>query len=213
MDISVLKRTPLFDGMDEQDILPFLFSPDHALRKYRAGEFIAMQDEVCRSLLLLCSGNARSQMVSSEGKQLTVSTLSAPLLLAPAFVFSSVKHFPANIEAIDECEILAMNKESFLRFIREYPLAMNNFLQLVSDRVLMLSKKLKEFALQSLKSRLINYLRLHHSLISQTETAQILGVARPSLSRALSELIAEGCIRMENKEVWIDESKAAKYRL
>lgn len=211
MDISIIKHTPLFKGMNEEDILTFVLSPEHSLRHYKAGEFIAMQDGICRSLLLLCSGNARSQMVNNEGKQLTVSSLPAPLLLAPAFVFCSVNRFPSNIEAVDECEVLAINKESFLRFIREYPVAMNNFLQLVSNRVLILSKKLKEFALQSLKSRLLNYLRLHHTLISQTETAQILGVARPSLSRALSELTSEGCIEMNAKEIIIHENKAEKY--
>ena len=68
---------------------------------------------------------------------------------------------------------------------------MRNFLQLVSDRTLFLSKKLNAFALQSLKSRILNYLRMHGTILNQQEVAQILGVARPSLARALSELASE----------------------
>jgi Mn-dependent DtxR family transcriptional regulator len=41
--------------------------------------------------------------------------------------------------------------------------------------------------------------------------AQILGVARPSLARALSELASEGCIRMEEKEMRINAVSAQKY--
>jgi hypothetical protein len=41
--------------------------------------------------------------------------------------------------------------------------------------------------------------------------AQILGVARPSLARALSELASEGCIRIEKKEMRINEISAQKY--
>ncbi len=82
---------------------------------------------------------------------------------------------------------------------------MRKFLQLVSDRTLFLSKKLNAFALQSLKSRILNYLRMHGTILNQREVAQILGVARPSLARALSELASEGCIRIEEKEMRINE--------
>lgn len=211
MEISVIKQTPLFKGISEDVILPFILSKDHSLRRYKSGEFIAMQGDICRSLLLLCEGNARSQMVNSEGKQLTVGNLSAPLLLAPAFVFCSENRFPANIEAMDNCEILAIDKEAFLRYLGEQPKVMNNFLELVSNRVLMLSKKLKEFALQSLKSRLLNYLQLHHAMSSQNEMANILGVARPSLARAVSELTAEGCISILGKEVSVNEERSRRY--
>lgn len=212
MDISILKTTPLFRGMDENEIVPYIFSHEHALRTYKAGDFVAMQNDVCRSLLLLCSGHVRSQMVNGEGKQLTIGHLTAPLLMAPAFVFCSENRFPANIEALDNCEVLFMNKDVFLKFISQYPVAMTNFLTLISNRVQVLSKKLNEFALQSLKTRLLNYLRLHHRLDSQNEVAQIMGVARPSLSRAYAELLSEGCISIEGKETIIDETKALKYK-
>jgi DNA-binding GntR family transcriptional regulator len=88
---------------------------------------------------------------------------------------------------------------------------MHNFLRLVSDRTLFLSQKLNAFALQSLKSRILNYLRIHGSIRNQQEVAQILGVARPSLARALSELAGEGCLRIEGKEIQINETDAQKY--
>ena len=87
----------------------------------------------------------------------------------------------------------------------------HDFLKLISDRSLFLSKKLNEFALQSLKSRLLNYIKMHGTLTSQQEVAHILAVARPSLARALSELTNEGCIWIEGKEMRIDEENAKKY--
>ena len=170
-----------------------------------------MQGEAYRSLFILCCGSVRTQMVSAEGKQLTIETLKAPQLLAPAFVFASENRFPVNIEAKEKCEILIINKNVFLEFLHRHPTVMRNFLQLVSDRTLFLSKKLNAFALQSLKSRILNYLRMHGTILNQQEVAQILGVARPSLARALSELASEGCIRIEEKEMRINEISAQKY--
>ena len=52
---------------------------------------------------------------------------------------------------------------------------------------------------------------MHGSILNQQEVAQILGVARPSLARALSELSTEGCILMEGKDIRIDDESAQKY--
>lgn len=211
MEIHVLLKMQPFQGITEEQLLPLILAPEHACKVYKPSDFIAMQGEIYRSLFILCSGSVRTQMVNAEGKQLTIETLKAPQLLAPAFIFSSENRFPVNIEAKESCEILVVNKTVFLDFMHQHPIVMHNFLQLVSNRTLFLSKKLNAFALQSLKSRILNYLRMHGSILNQQEVAQILGVARPSLARALSELANENCIRMEGKEIQIDEANSGKY--
>ena len=211
MDIHILLKMPPFQGTTEDQLLPLILTPQQTCKLYKPSDFIAMQGEIYRSLFILCSGSVRTQMVNAEGKQLTIETLKAPQLLAPAFIFSSENRFPVNIEAKEKCEILAVSKTAFLEFLHQHPVVMHNFLKLISDRTLFLSKKLNAFALQSLKSRILNYLRMHGSILNQQEVAQILGVARPSLARALSELANENCIRMEGKEIWIDEANSGKY--
>ena len=196
MEIHTLLKMPPFQGITEEELLSLILAPEHARRQCKPADFIAMQGEAYRSLFILCCGSVRTQMVSAEGKQLTIETLKAPQLLAPAFVFASENRFPVNV---------------FLEFLHRHPTVMRNFLQLVSDRTLFLSKKLNAFALQSLKSRILNYLRMHGTILNQQEVAQILGVARPSLARALSELASEGCIRIEKKEMRINEISAQKY--
>ena len=208
MEIHTLLKMPPFQGITEEELLSLILAPEHARRQCKPADFIAMQGEAYRSLFILCCGSVRTQMVSAEGKQLTIETLKAPQLLAPAFVFASENRFPVNIEAKEK---FIINKNVFLEFLHRYPTVMRNFLQLVSDRTLFLSKKLNAFALQSLKSRILNYLRMHGTILNQQEVAQILGVARPSLARALSELASEGCIRIEKKEMRINEISAQKY--
>ena len=65
----------------------------------------------------------------------------------------------------------------------------------ISDRSVFLSRKLNEFALLNLKTRLLKYLETHSVIHNQQEVAQKLGVTRPSLARALSELVNEGKIK------------------
>ena len=69
----------------------------------------------------------------------------------------------------------------------------------ISNRSQLLSDRLNQFALQNLKFRLLNYIKVHRYIVSQQQVSQILGVARPSLARAISELIAEGNIVADGK--------------
>ncbi|WP_291528359.1 Crp/Fnr family transcriptional regulator [Bacteroides sp. UBA939] len=211
MEPHILLQMSLFQDITEETLLQFILSHQHSLKRYKSGEFIALQGDVYRSLYILCNGSVRTQMVSAEGKLLTIESLQAPQLLAPAFIFSSENRFPVNIETLEVCEVLTLNKDAFLEFMHRHPAVMHNFLRLISDRSLFLSRKVNEFALQSLKSRLLNYIKIHGTIGSQQEVAHILGVARPSLARALSELISEGCLLMEGKEMRIDDINARKY--
>ena len=72
------------------------------------------------------------------------------------------------------------------------------FLYGSENRFPFLSRKLNEFALQSLPTRILSYLKTHGSIQNIQEVAFIMGVARPSLSRALSLLVEQGRVRKES---------------
>lgn len=191
----------LFEGCEAEALHQLLREAPNSLRIYKEGEYIARQGDACRSLFILMKGNVKTQMENAEGKQLTIDWIKAPDILAPAFIYASENRFPVNVEATELCEVLVMDRARFEAFMHAQPAVMRNFIAIISDRSLFLSRKLNEFALQSLKSRLLNYLQMHGGIHNQQEVAFILGVARPSLARALSELIAEGKITMTGKQV------------
>ena len=121
----------------------------------------------------------------------------APCILASAFIFATENRFPVNVEALVPCELYVIDKARFLEFMHKHPVMLENFLRDISDRGVFLSKKVNEFALQNLKTRILAYLEKNQDIHNQRELAQRLGVTRPSLARALSELIAESKIKKE----------------
>lgn len=207
MHTEVLTRMNLFEGCEKEALHQLLREAPNSLRIYKEGEYIARQGDACRSLFILMKGNVKTQMENAEGKQLTIDWIKAPDILAPAFIYASENRFPVNVEATELCEVLVMDRARFEAFMHAQPAVMRNFIAIISDRSLFLSRKLNEFALQSLKSRLLNYLQMHGGIHNQQEVAFILGVARPSLARALSELIAEGKITMTGKQVVLNTPK------
>lgn len=210
MNITEIMKATFFNGMNEKDVLPFLLASQNSRRKYQSNSFIALQGDICRSLYLLTEGSVRAQMVNADGKELTIEVLKAPLVLAPAFLFSNDNHFPVNIEVVKDAEVILINKDLLLDFLHKYPVAMLNFLQLVSNLNALLTKRLNLFALQSLKTRLLDYIRIHNQIGSQQEVAKRLGVARPSLARAISELLSDKVIIINGKEIRIND-KSSNY--
>ena len=190
---------PLFRGGNKDTIERIMHDFPSRYVHYKKGDTIAMQGNACRSLYILCEGSVYAKMISEEGKEFTLDTLSAPDVLASAFVFSSEGIFPVTILANSDCDLWIVSKESLLRIIESEPLVLRNYLTVISDHSMFLSKRLNEFALQTLSSRIMSYIEQNGSIQNLQEAAFILGVARPSLSRAVLQLVGHGVLKKEHR--------------
>ncbi|MDO4780709.1 MAG: cyclic nucleotide-binding domain-containing protein, partial [Bacteroides sp.] len=153
MDINIISECDLFKDISKESLESLLNDSPNRITEYNKGEIIALQGSVCRSIYILCEGKVTAKMTNSEGKELSIDHIEAPEVLAPAFVYSSENRFPVTVEAEEKTTVCIINKDSYLRFMQQNPVALQNFLKIISDRCLFLSNKLNEFALQSLKDR------------------------------------------------------------
>lgn len=186
---------PLFSGGNKELIDNILQENPARHRLYAKGDIIALQGYVCKQLYLLCSGSAYARMISEEGREFTLDTLSAPEVLASSFIFSTDGIFPVTIIAASDCSIWLISREAMLRILKADQTVMQNYLRVISDHSMFLSNRLVEFALQTLSSRIVSYIENNGPISNLQETAFILGVARPSLSRAVSQLVSQGTLR------------------
>lgn len=190
---------PLFKGGNRDTIEKIMRDFPSRYVHYKKGDTIAMQGNACRSLYILCEGSVYAKMISEEGKELTLDTLSAPDVLASAFIFSSEGIFPVTILVNSDCSLWIVSKESLLKIIEEDSSVLRNYLTVISDHSMFLSKRLNEFALQTLSSRIISYIEKNGSIQNVQEAAFILGVARPSLSRVILQMLNRGVLKREDK--------------
>ena len=113
-----------------------------------------------------------------------------------------------SVTAATECEVWTVNKEALFDFMLQHPEAMRRFVAEVSDRTQFLSRRLRQLTLQSLRSRVLDFLHERGRMESVQTAAQQLGVQRPSLSRVLSDLAAEGRVENETGVSWPWSSRA-----
>jgi CRP-like cAMP-binding protein len=91
---------------------------------------------------------------------------------------------------------------------------MENFLELLSDRLLMLNKKLKMLTMENIRQKIVNFLsdeyKKQKSLnikvpLSRLEMAEHMGIQRPSLSRELSKMREEGIIEFDKEYIVVKD--------
>lgn len=196
----------LFANADRNDIDRFLHHTPSKINLYKKGDIVAMQHSPCKSLMLLCEGSLSARMSNAEGKEIVIETLHAPEVLAPAFLYGSENRLPVALRAEEDVRIWLLSRDAFLTMMETNPTVLHNFIQSISDRSIFLSKKLNEFALQDLGTRLISYLRNKGEITNIQEVAFILGVARPSLSRTIQAMVEQGILRKTHKGYELGET-------
>lgn len=198
---------PVFSGCSLERMEELLATAGHRVRHKDAGDYIARMGDELTDVAVLAEGTVYSSMANRDGKEIVIETMVGPMMLAPAFIFAAQNRYPVNVVAKTECTVLYIPRSDFRECLHHDPQLMMNFIGIISNRCLRLSQRLNDFALQSLKERVMDYLRLHRRIDSVEWLAKVLGVARPSLSRVLSELKAEGLIERTLEGIEMKKSR------
>ena len=193
-----LKQIKLFAGCSDEALERLLSQPCRR-QEYPAGRRMLNPGDPCRALMVLVEGQAEARMTGEEGREVLVDHLKAPMLLAPAFLFATPNIVPVEVNAVTDCAVWHINREAFFEFMQHEPNVLRAFLEILSERGRFLSKKMRTFAVNSLRNRVVEYIEANGCITSVVAAAQELGVTRPSLSRVLSEMLDEGVVIKNGK--------------
>jgi CRP-like cAMP-binding protein len=184
----------------EDEISSLNCTIEHTVKTYKKGEYIAYQGDTLVYLYILSKGKVKTEMLSDSGIAITIERISAPYPLAAAFLFADNNHFPVDVVALEDCEILRIGKDAVEKQIAKCPGFLRGFMAFNANRMHFLSDRLKIFSQKGIKAKLAYYILQHdkhgHFALGQSisSLSDYFGVERPSLSRALSEMSREGII-------------------
>lgn len=211
MTINNLLKTPIFHSWTREKVEAFVEEFPHFFKTYRKGQYICFQNDPIHTVQILYDGKVRALMGNDEGKQITIEYLDQPQILASAFIFATQDSYPVSIEVLEDSKIMVIQKKDFLKLMQDNPIILENFLKVISDKALFLSRKVDSFALKSLSGRLASFLLEKKSRgYTQQEIADVLGVARPSLARVLADFVEKDYVRMEKRRLYVENEKALR---
>lgn len=207
-----LSRSELFQGVKIKELELISETTQLVLTKYKSEEIIRSADQEANSMFLILEGCVQGVMEDIEGHVYQVEEFGVSELTAPANLFSDREVFPVSLIAKTDCRLLEIDKKGLLTIFKISPMLEENFLRLLSNKVLFLANKLWENQFYSIGQKIYNMVyreyKRQNTLVfdvphTHEELAQKFGVTRPSLSRSFVSINKEGIIQCSAKRIEI----------
>jgi len=207
-----LSKSHLFDGVTINELEKISRKTTISVSKYKSEAIIRSADEKANSMFVILEGSVKGVMEDIEGHVYQVEEFGETELTAPANLFSEQEYFPVTLIAKTDCQLLEIDQSTILVMFQISRRMEENFLRILSNKVLFLANRLWENQFYSIGQKIYNIvykaLTEHHQSVfdidaTHEELAQRFGVSRPSLSRALIKINKEGIIQFTGKRVVI----------
>lgn len=205
-------KCTLFKGLGEKELEDILNYLKPRISQYSKGSVIAFEGDECLSLGIVITGSVEAQKIYSSGKTITMTKMGPGSMFGEAVVFTSAHQYPATITAVDKSAVVFIKSTDVIALCTRYPQVLKNFVENLSNRILLLNKKIRDLSYETLRQKIASYLleeykkqkRLTLKLpLSKKNLAEHMGVQRPSLSRELIKMREDGLISFQKDTVEI----------
>ncbi|WP_105619895.1 Crp/Fnr family transcriptional regulator [Vallitalea okinawensis] len=203
----------LFKGMSKEEIGGLLDKSDYYIKHYAKNQVIASELSPCNHIGIVLKGIVEIKKIYTNGKVVTLARLEKGNIFGEVIVSSDMNRYPANVISIDQSHVLFIDKKHLEDLCHINKHFMSNMLNLLSNRILMLNKKITFLSYQTIRQKVAFYLLQEYKKnqkkamftlpVSRKDMSEQLGIPRPSLSREFIKLKDEGLIDYESKAIKI----------
>ena len=219
--IEIIGKTALFDGVGREGLQAMLNCLQPKARSYNRNDFIVMGGAVYEGVGMILKGQAAVSKENAAGDRVVITFIKEGDIFGEIVAFSSLtKVWPATVQALEKCEVLFWPKEKIIgeceKLCPWHRMLIRNFLRLVSDRALLLNRKVEYLSIKSIRGKISAYLLEQYNKtgnrsitvpLNRNEMADLLNVSRPSLSREICRMRDEKVIDFHlNSFKILDES-------
>jgi CRP/FNR family transcriptional regulator len=208
---TALLRIPLFAGLGEAEARAL--AQRAVERHYAPGETLFWEGDPCAGIFLLVEGSVKIFKASAAGREMMLALETAPSSVAEVPLFDGGP-YPASVRAVGPVTALFLGKSDFQKVCRQYPEVALKALAVVGGRLRHLVGVLEEITFGSVTQRLARTLLetaeqaggdAFDLPLTHQEIASRLGTVREVVSRNLARFRAEGLIRIEGRQVSIQD--------
>lgn len=217
--IDALARCPVFHGMDRARIEQVMEQVNYRVVHYDKGAVYALEDDPCRNVDIVVSGELSTRMTGQSGKYVDVTRLQAGNIVAPAFVYAAAHRFPVNVDAATDVDLVRMIPDEFARIVDHDVTVRWNFIGLLSNINHFMTDKVRFLSLLTVRERIATMLlaeakRSGSRVVvlgkSRQELADSFGVQKVSLIRCLTAMKDDGAIAIDGRRITIVDAGKLK---
>jgi len=182
--------------------------------EYKTGSTIYCEGNVSNHLYYIVQGEVKTYKVNQEGKEL----ITEIFMDRSFFGFTSLlnnKPYTENAEAIKPTKLIRIQKQEFQNLIKSNPQLALNFMDLLTNNLDGVKEHLMHLAYDSVRKKTANailYLQNKEGQqngfeISRSDLASILGIAKETLTRTLTDFKDEKLIKTNRNKIFIIDQK------
>lgn len=195
--LDLMTQLPLFSTFTKDALRSWLNLYHYNIVNFQAGSILFNEGEPCTSIFVVLKGQVRIQKIDSSGRYFNVSEAAVGEMMGANVLFSDQSTYPLSTTAITDVTLLSLPKESVLKLCQVNVHFLETLLKIASGKAFMLTKRLNEVTVQTLKQNISRFLlqetenqgsRQVMLPFTKKEWADLLGVQRPSLQRELRRL-------------------------
>ncbi len=208
-----IKNSPLFFGMNEDELRGILECFNARLKSYESGEMIIRQSDVITNLYLVLEGGVNIEKDTYWGRRIIITKLGVNDNIAMSFV--ACKAIESTIDAIasENTKLLMLNYEKCTSMCQNacarHKVLINNMFEILAKENLELLQKIENISQKSIRDKLLTYLsnearknknNVFEIPFNRQDLADYLNIDRSAMSFELSKLQKEGLIQYEKNK-------------
>lgn len=220
---KVLSKALIFEDIKLEDLNSLINCVKPKISSYKKNEYIALEGEKLEGLGCILEGNAAVIRETSNGSRNIMTLLKPGDMFGEMAVFSKNPVWPATVFAQEACSAFYIPPQKIIGECNSicpwHRQLIQNMLKVVSEKALMLNRKLEYVTIKSMRGKLSVFFLEQRKRsgaatfvlpMNRSELADFLNVSRPSMSRELCRMRDEGIIDFHMSSVRILDEEALR---
>lgn len=212
--ISVLKKTQMFAGVNENEITPMLSCLGARLRSYKKGEYVLKQGEHLNDITVLVKGSLHIQNDDYWGNRSILGHVGVGEMFGEAYVCPENSALLNDVIALEDSEVIFFDVKRVITTCssacRFHSMVVQNMFFAISEKNKKLVQKLGHMSKRSTREKLISYLsdeskRCNSSSFTipfnRQQLADFLSVDRSAMSNELCKMRDDGLIEFDKNQL------------
>lgn len=205
--IDLISKTPLFEGIPQNKIIPVLTCIGGRVATYEKDEAIFSEGEPVKQAGIILSGEAQIRKEDYHGNRSLIQTLPTGQMFGEALCCIEADTVPVGIYAAENCKILLFDCKGIMcdcvKNFEYQSQLLKNLLFIIAHKNLTLRAKINLLSKRTTREKIMAYLLSESKKIGSKEfcipfdrqqLADYLGVERSAMSTEIGKLCREGII-------------------
>ena len=211
--VSILKRTQLFAGVGDEEIISMLSCLNARLNNFKKGEYVLRQGEHLSDIIVLVEGSLHVQKDDYWGNRSLLNQIDVGEMFGEAYVAPASGGVLNDVIAVNDSTVILFDVRRILTTCptacRFHAMVVKNMFFAISEKNRQLVQKLGHMSKRSTREKLISYLSEEAKRsnspnftipFNRQQLADFLSVDRSAMSNELCKMRDEGLIEFEKNQ-------------